>query len=130
MTHPFTRAHVRALLESHVQRHAEACLQGRGNAVKLDLDDELNDAYRFIFERHGHLAAETFKRMYVEEELAFMLDLQANPAAVRQRVLPNQPPPVVTQSQLPRPRKGNAGPLIATLAALFLFGLLLGLSRH
>ena len=130
MTPPVSRAQVRAMLEAHASRHAQAGLDGRGNAVKLDIDDELNDAYCFILERCGHLAAEQFKRMYVEEELAFMLDLQANPQAVRRRILPHQAQSVTAQSQLPGPKKTGAVPFVATIAVLFAVGLLLGLSRH
>lgn len=123
MTQPIPRAQVRAMLEAHVSRHAQACLDGRGNAVKLDIDDELNDAYRFIFSRFGVLAAEQFKRMYVEEELALILDLQADPQAMRRRILPNQPPPrVVMQSQLPPQKRSNGG-FLMVLAILFFLGM-------
>lgn len=120
MTTAVTRAQVRAMLEAHVSRHAQACLEGRGNAVKLDIDDELNDACAFIHERAGALAAEQFRRMYREEELALVLDIQANPQAVRQRILPNAPPPVVMQSQLPGPKRSGAG--VVVLLACFIVG--------
>jgi len=128
MTTAVTRAQVRAMLEAHVSRHAQACLQGRGNAVKLDIDDELNDAYRFILERAGPLAAEQFRRMYVEEELAFILDLQSNTQAMRRRILPNAPQSVSSRSQLPAP-KHTANTLTIALAICLIAGLAIGAIR-
>lgn len=128
MTPTITRSSVRAMLESHVYRHAQACLDGRGNAVKLDIDDELNDAYAFIYERSGALAAEQFKRMYVEEELAVMLDFQANPQAMRWRILPNRPHHrVVMRSQLPPQKRSNGGFLVV-LTVMFFLGMLVAFS--
>lgn len=129
MTPAVTRAQVRAMLEAHVSRHAQACLEGRGNAVKLDIDDELNDACAFIYERAGALAAEQFRRMYREEELAFMLDLQDNPQAVRRRILPDAPPPVVMRSQLPGPKSSGAGAMGVALVVCLLVGLAVGAIR-
>jgi hypothetical protein len=117
------------MLEAHASRHAQACLQGKGHAVKLDIDDELNDAYLFVYERAGALAAEQFKRMYAEEELAFVLDVQANPDAVRRRILPDQPMRgVVVQSQLEGLRQGGTG--WGVLAACFVAGLLVAVALH
>ena len=115
------------MLEAHVSRHAQACLEGRGNAVKLDIDDELNDAYCFILERAGPLAAEQFRRMYVEEELAFMLDLQSNQQAMRRRILPNAPS-VTMSPHLPSP-KHTSNTRAIVLSICLIAGLALGAIR-